>query len=111
MLSLIESVCRYIPIFPCKCGRHRKETHKSVVKKVSSATAGSVKKLGTARGSEQALLPQRQFTVTAGALGLEPGDWGLNLGLITYRLISSGKPHIGPSSHICEMGITMVPLD
>ena len=85
MLSLAGPVCCCIPVFPCKCGRHLKETHKSVVK-VSSAMAGSVKKLVQPRGSEQVLLPQRWYTVAATALGLEPGDWGLNLSPDTYSL-------------------------
>lgn len=47
MLSLTESVCCCIPIFPCQCGRQLKETHQSAVTKASGAMAGSVRKLST----------------------------------------------------------------
>lgn len=84
VLSLIDSVCCCIPIFPCKCGGHLKESHKSVVKRASSTMAGSVKKCGTAlRNRASPATPEAVHcsgkSLGLRARGLEPEPWPCHL--------------------------------
>lgn len=77
VLGLTKSVCCCIPMFPYKCGRHLKENHKSVVKRLLPM-AGSVKKFGTSRNrARPATLWQQEPWAWSQGLGSKP--WACHL--------------------------------
>lgn len=67
MCRILLIVYCYIPVFPLKCGKHLKETHKSVVKKIAKAMAKPAEKLGTAQTKSKPCYPS---TLATRALGL-----------------------------------------
>lgn len=96
-LQFVESywVCYCIPNFPCKCGWHLKESHKSVIQKASSAVAESVKTLGIVlRNGASPLIPE----AWSQGLASEP------LSLVTYRLSIFRQASKWPKlPHLCNM--------
>lgn len=107
MLSLNESVCLCIPIFPGKCGRPLKGTRRSVAK----MTCSSIFCKEAWHSTEGQRKPSGPSSSPLWEQG--PWSWSHGVGVYTRALSQAGYLQaslIGPSFHSCEVGIIIVPL-